>query len=160
MNVGETVSVSVEVGKNDGVTVSVSVEVSVSLEVWVNVGDPVSVSVGCRVNVSVAMGASTQLGPNIVFPFSDTAPVWARARPFILAPVFKVIETKARIFPSNEVLVSKVAELPTCHQTLQGFPPVTDEPDEVSNVDAALNIHTPEPIRFKFPLSEKLLVEQ
>jgi hypothetical protein len=161
--VGKRVSVWVGSVVVDGVPVSVFVCVSVSVAVFVNVsvivGNAVSVSVGVANKVSVAVGDSAY-GPNILLSSSETAPVWARARPFNLAPVFKVIETKARMFPSNEVFEPRVAELPTCHHTLDGFPPVTEEPEDVSNVDSVLKIHMPEPIRFKFPLSEKLLVEQ
>jgi hypothetical protein len=60
----------------------------------------------------------------------------------------------------NEVVVSRVAELPILHHTLQGSPPVTDEPGDVMSVDTVLKIQTPDPVRVRFPLSEKLLVEQ
>jgi hypothetical protein len=67
---------------------------------------------------------------------------------------------KARMFPMNDVVVSSVTELPILHHTLQGSPPVTDEPGEVISVDTVLKIQTPDPVRLRFPLSEKLLVEQ
>src|SRR6185503_15115493 len=47
-----------------------------------------------------------------------TAPFRAKARPHgICAPVFSVILVSARIFPSNVVVVPRVAELPTCQNT-------------------------------------------
>lgn len=60
----------------------------------------------------------------------------------------------------NEVLVPRVAELPTLHHTLQGSPPVTEEFDDVMSVETLLNIQTPDPVRVRLPLKEKLLVEQ
>lgn len=64
------------------------------------------------------------------------------------------------MLPMNEVVVASVAELPILHQTLQGSPPVTDDPGEVIRVETVLKIHTPEPVSLKLPDSEKLLVEQ
>src|SRR5450759_2328087 len=89
-----------------------------------------------------------------------TAPVCTRARPFKVAPVFILMDVSAKIFPMNEVVVSSVAKLPILHHTLQGSPPVTDEPGDVMSDDAVLKIQTPDPTRFRFPVSEKLLVEQ
>ena len=59
------------------------------------------------------------------------------------------------MFPINDEFVSSVAELGTSHHTLQGSLPVTDEPGDVMSVDADLKIHTPEPLRIRFPLSPK-----
>ena len=70
------------------------------------------------------------------------------------------MSVSAKIFPMNEVVVSSVAELPTLHHTLQGSPPVTDEPGDVIRVDTVLKIQTPDPVRFRFPDNVKLLVEQ
>ena len=89
-----------------------------------------------------------------------TAPVCAIARPFKVAPPFKVMDSSARIFPLNAVVVPRVAELPTLHHTLQGSPPVTDEFVDVTSVDADLKIQTPDPVRFRFPVSKKLPSEQ
>ena len=66
-----------------------------------------------------------------------TAPVCAKALPFRVAPVFKVMLASARIFPTNAVVVPRVAELPTCQNTLQTVPPLitlTDEPLAVMSV--------------------------
>lgn len=81
--------------------------------------------------------------------------------PFTVAPVFRaVVPLSAKRFPLNAVVVSRVAALPILHQILQGSPPVIDEPGDVMSVDTVLKIHTPEPVRFRFPVSVKLLVEQ
>jgi len=53
-----------------------------------------------------------------------TAPSIANARPNTVAPVFKVIDCWARMFPWNRVLVPKVAELPICQKTLQAWAPL------------------------------------
>src|SRR6202035_4811307 len=99
----------------------------------------------------------------MVLAFSVTVPAdSAKTRPFKVAPVFKaVVPFCAIIVPINDVVVSRVAELPILHQTLQGSPPVTDEPGDVIIVDTVLKIQTPEdPVRVRFPLNVKLLVEQ
>jgi hypothetical protein len=43
----------------------------------------------------------------------------------MLAPVFKVMLADARMLPTNAVPVPRVAELPTCQNTLQSCPPLT-----------------------------------
>ena len=48
-----------------------------------------------------------------------TAPFRARALPDTFAPVVRVMLVSARILPMNLVLVPRVAELPTCQNTLQ-----------------------------------------
>lgn len=53
-----------------------------------------------------------------------TAPVRARARPAIVAPVVRLMLSRARILPTKVVVVPMVAELPTCQKTLQGEPPL------------------------------------
>jgi hypothetical protein len=50
-----------------------------------------------------------------------TAPVRARARPEREAPVVIVMLAIAITLPAKLVLVPKVAELPICQNTLQGF---------------------------------------
>jgi hypothetical protein len=102
------------------------------------------------------------VGPVIVLAFSVTvAADRPKNRPFKVAPVFIALTPFCDItVPLNEVVVSRVVELPIRHQRLQGSPPVTDEPGDVISVDTVLKIHTPDPVRVRFPLSEKLLVEQ
>ena len=101
-------------------------------------------------------------GPVIVLASKVTVPgSCANRRPFKEAPVFIALTPlSAKILPIKEVVVARVAELPIRHHTLQGSPPVTDEPGEVISVDTVLKTQTPEPVRFKFPLNVKLLVEQ
>ena len=106
--------------------------------------------------------AVAQVGPLIVLASNVTVPAdKVKILPFRTAPVFKaLIPFWAIIVPINEVVVPRVAELPTRHQTLHGSPPVTDEPGDVISVDTDLKIQTPEPVKVKFPLRLKLLVEQ
>lgn len=120
----------------------------------------VAVGPVAAVDVAVAAVCAAQIGPLIVLDCNVTAPVCARARPFKVAPVAMEIDVSAKILPTNEVVVLRVAELPILHHTLQGSPPETDEPGEVMRVDTVLKIQTPDPVSFKFPDSEKLLVEQ
>jgi len=121
-----------------------------------------TVVVVAEVVVVVAEVAHT--GPVMVLSSSVTvAAVSAKTRPFKVAPVSKAVVSAtllAIIVPIKAVVVPSVAALPTLHHTLQGSPPVTDEPGDVMRVDTVLKIHTPEPVRVRFPLSEKLLVEQ
>jgi hypothetical protein len=107
-------------------------------------------------------GAAAHVGPVMVLAFKVTVPAdSAKTRPFRVAPVFKaVVPFCAMIVPINDVVVPRVAELPIRHHTLQGSPPVTDEPGDVIIVDTVLKIQTPDPVRVRFPESEKLLVEQ
>ena len=69
---------------------------------------------------------------------SVTAPFRAKALPqLMLAPVFRVMLVSARIFPSNEVVVPRVAELPTTQYTASFVPRFsvrTDEADAVVRV--------------------------
>lgn len=84
-----------------------------------------------------------------------------KIRPFKFAPEFSA-DTPfwAIMVPIKDVVVSRVAELPILHHTLQGSPPVTEEPGDVISDDTDLKIQTPEPVKFKLPLRVKLLVEQ
>lgn len=47
-----------------------------------------------------------------------TAPLRARSWPRMVAPVFAVIDVSAKRWPTNAEPVSRVAELPTCQNTL------------------------------------------
>lgn len=108
------------------------------------------------------LDAAVHVGPVIVLASRVTVPAsCAKTRPFKVAPVCKaVVPLRAKIFPLKAVVEPRVAELPTLHHMLQASPPVIDEPDDVMSVDTVLNIQTPDPVRFRLPLSEKLLVEQ
>ena len=152
---GTSVGVGVSVGP-PGVTVGRCVEVGRG--VWVGVAVAVAVDVAVAVGVAVAAGA--QPAVETLLLCSVTAPVCARARPFKSAPVFRVMLVSARIFPLNEVVVSRVADEATLHHTLHGSPPVTDEPGDVISVDNTdLKIQTPDPLSVKFPVSMKALAQ-
>ena len=93
---------------------------------------------------------------------SVTAPLSARALPARLAPVTKVMLADARIFPTNEVPDPRVAELPTCQNTLQPGPePLllkpTDELDAVVRVLPIWKIQTalglPSALRVSTPVN-------
>jgi hypothetical protein len=71
---------------------------------------------------------------------SVTAPVCASALPDTLAAVFRVMLVSARMFPMNEVVVPRTAELPTCQNTLQGDPPLIMFTDELLAVVRVLTI--------------------
>lgn len=116
---------------------------------------------GLRVGVGVGVGLA-HVGPLIVLEFNVTVPAdSAKKRPSKVAPLFMALTPFCDItVPMNAVVVSRVVELPILHHTLQGSPPVTDEPGDVMSVDTVLKIQTPDPVRLRFPESEKLLVEQ
>ena len=52
-----------------------------------------------------------------------TAPLRARTRPSIDAPVVTVIDVSARMLPVNAVPVPSVADEPTCQKTLLAWTP-------------------------------------
>jgi hypothetical protein len=112
----------------------------------------------------VVVSGVVHVGPVILLASNvRVPPVPTKTRPFKVAPVFRAVTACAfptKIFPSNEVVVSRVAALPILHHRLQGSPPVTDEPGDVISVVPVLKIQTPDPVRFRFPLSEKLVLEQ
>jgi hypothetical protein len=69
----------------------------------------------------------------------------ASTRPFTVVPVCTEIDVNAMIVPTKVVLVPKVAELPTCQNTLHGDAPLMRATvlfDAVINVDPAWKIHT------------------
>jgi hypothetical protein len=93
----------------------------------------------------LAATGDVQGAPLIVLLSRVTAPVWARARPFTVAPEVIVIEVRAMIVPANVDPVASVAELVTCQKTLQGLAPLmstTRLDDDVMNVEVALKIQT------------------
>lgn len=55
---------------------------------------------------------------------SVTAPLRASSRPSMMALVLAVIEVSARIVPTKVEPTPRVAELPTCQNTLQGRAPL------------------------------------
>jgi hypothetical protein len=113
-----------------GATMGGIVVVLVGLVVVV-VGATVVVVVGATVVVVVDVvvvvgGTARQVGDVMVLPCRVTPPLRAKARPFNEAPVAKEIDVRARMLPTNDVVVPNVAELPTCQNTLQACtPPVS-----------------------------------
>ncbi len=106
-------------------------------------GGPVVVVVGGGVVVEV--GGMTQFGRVMTLVSRLTWPLRASTRPFTVVPVCTDIEVNAMIVPTKVVLVPKVAELPTCQNTLHGEAPLiraTVLLDAVINVDPAWKIHT------------------
>jgi hypothetical protein len=116
--------------------------------------DSVAVAVG-RVGVAVGAGGARQVEPVMVLASNVTAPVCARARPFKLAPVCRLMDVRASIFPMNVVPVPRVPDETSLHHTLHGSPPVTDELADVVSVAADLKIQTPDPLSVRFPVSMK-----
>ena len=53
-----------------------------------------------------------------------TAPLLASTRPATVVPVCTAAEVSARMLPTNVVLVPRVAELPTCQNTLHAWAPL------------------------------------
>ncbi len=108
---GEFVGLSVDVLVGVSVGVLVNESVGVSVEVLVGV----SVSVFVAVSVGVLVGAISWV---MVLVSNVTAPVCAKARPFNVTPVLKVMVTRAMMVPLKSVLPAKVQLLPTCQKIL------------------------------------------
>lgn len=93
------------------------------LEDELEVGDVAGVGVGVGVAVGVGVGV-THVDLATVVLFNVTAPVLstvlpAKSLPSTVELPLSVIDVYARMFPTNEVLVPRVTELPTCQKTLQ-----------------------------------------
>ena len=72
-----------------------------------------------------SVGTTTPHGDALTVLLSSvTAPFLARALPVTDAPVVNVMLVSARMFPTNDVVVPSVAELPTCQNTLHTEPPL------------------------------------
>src|SRR2546423_798265 len=68
---------------------------------------------------TVAVGVADAQPPSeTVFVSIVTAPFRARARPATFAPVVREMLVSARMLPTNDVPVPRVAELPTCQKAL------------------------------------------
>src|ERR1700674_5195871 len=79
--------------------------------------------------------------PPMTLLFSVTAPFLAKALPQpMLAPLFRVMLESARIFPSNAVVVPRVAELPTCQNTFESVKLLLKITDELLAVVRVLPI--------------------
>ena len=92
----------------------------------------------------------------IRFPLRVTAPVSAKTRPVTLAPVVTVSLVFARMLPSKAVFVPRVAELPTCQNTLPDVAPLARRTEDllaVVSVLAILKTYTPPPLRVRVPVN-------
>lgn len=75
----------------------------------------------------------------MVFASKVTPPFLAKALPLRVAPVLKVIDSIANIFPLKSHVVPKVAELPTYQKILEDIAPpakITFRPDVTVKADA------------------------
>lgn len=106
----------------------------------------VAVDVDVGVGVGVAVGVDVeQSGLVITLLSSVTAPARASTRPWTVAPVFSVAEVCARIVPMKLVVLSRVADDPTCQYTLHALPPLMNLTlllGAVTNVVPALKMNT------------------
>jgi len=116
---------------------------------WISVGVGVAgIGVGVAgVGVGVAgtgVGVEGIIGTHPlaekVFVSNVTAPLRANALPEMVAPLFNVMLTNARMFPTNKVATPTVAELPTCQYTLHGEAPLITSTDELLAVVSVLPI--------------------
>lgn len=108
---------------------------------------PALIETGLKALLSVGVpGSGDSEHTEMLLLFSVTAPVNARALPDRMTPVFRVMLVFATMVPTKLVPVPRVAELPTCQNTLQACPPLirtTDEPLAVVSVLAGIwNIQT------------------
>jgi hypothetical protein len=108
----------------------------------------------------VGVAAAAHAAFVMVFPCKIISVLLAKARPVNVAPVLIVIDEYARMFPRNDVVVSRTALLPIPHHILQGSPPVTEEPGDVVRPDTVLKIQTPDPVRVIVPVRRKVPPEQ
>jgi hypothetical protein len=94
---------------------------------------------------TVVVAAAAQTGVVIVLVSRVTAPLRARSRPAMVAPVVAVIDVMASTLPTRCDPVPSVAEEPICQNTLQAvLLPITTTllADAVTSVDAALKMNT------------------
>ena len=90
------------------------------------------------------VGAATH-SEVMVFESSVTAASRARARPLNVADEFMVMLWSAMIVPAKDDPVPRVAELPTCQNTLHELAPLmrrTELPEAEFRVEPAWNTHT------------------
>jgi hypothetical protein len=71
----------------------------------------------------VPLALEGQLDVVMVLVSMVTAPSRASSLPWIVAPVFAVMDAKAMMVPTKRVPVPSVAEEPTCQKTLQACAP-------------------------------------
>ena len=104
-----------------------------------------AVVVGPTLVVVVVVDAAAHPWLVMVLVSRVTAPFWASNRPLMVAPVVAVMDSDARTVPIRCEPVPSVAELPTCQNTLQAWPPpstMTALFDAVMRVDAVWKMNT------------------
>jgi hypothetical protein len=145
-----------------GLAVGVATRVAVGAGVLVEESPESGTNGG--VEVGVLSSASTHsAGVVIVFPSNVTAPICEKARPFKVAPVARVIEPNARIFPVSWVFVPRTAaaaSLGKRHHTSQGSPPTTLPVPEVISDAVDWKIQVPSPVSVSVPDNVKTPPEQ
>lgn len=129
--IGMGMGIGMGIGMMGPLVTVVVVVVGGAVVVVVVVGGGVVVDVG---------GGVPQLGRVMVLVSRVTAPLRANTRPFTVVPVCTEIEVNAIMVPTKVVLVPRVAELPTCQNTLHGEAPLMRATvlfDAVISVDPA-----------------------
>jgi hypothetical protein len=119
---------------------------------------PVGVGVGV-VGVGVGVGGGVaQVGAVIVSVSRLTCPLRASTRPAMVSPVVTEIDVRARTVPMKEEWVPRVAELPTCQNTLQAWAPLMRRmllAESVVRLEGAWKMKTalgsPPPFRVSLP---------
>jgi len=106
-----------ELAVADAPPVAVGLGEAVAVADVLVLGVALTVDVGLAVVVAVDVGV-LHAGRVTTLSSMVTAPLRARARPSMEAPVSNVIDVSARMPPRNMVFVPRVAELPTCQNTL------------------------------------------
>src|SRR5512141_2498680 len=100
-------------GTGTGSVTAAGVERLASVAGAVTVGPEVAPGLEVAVGEAVGLGAAHD-ELSIVSWIIVTAPLRASARPSSVTPLLSAIEVRARIVPLKLVVVSRVAELPTC----------------------------------------------
>jgi hypothetical protein len=93
----------------------------------------------------VVGGGVLQVGRVMVLVSRLTWPFRASTRPVTVVPVCTVAEVNAKMLPTKVVLVPKVAELPTCQNTLHAWAPLISATvlfDAVIRVDPTWKMNT------------------
>jgi hypothetical protein len=128
------------------ISVGLGDDVTAGLAVGVAVGVDVAISDDVAVGVALGDGdAVTQSARVILLLSRVTAPFLASTRPATVVPVCTATEVSAKMLPVNVVWVPRVAELPTCQNTLHAWaPPIrwTVLPDAVIKVEPAWKMNT------------------
>src|SRR5437667_5716726 len=105
---------------------------------------PVAALAG-TVKLTVGAVVSAGIANPMILESRVTAPVRANSRPSTAAPVVTVMEANARMFPLNTEPVPRVAELPTCQNTVAALAPplrITWRAEVVVRVDAIWKMKT------------------